>query len=123
MLFNFEIVCSCSSERFSQKLIFFSCNPKVRSVLIRSCPDLLLGLDFIGVNPSQMPFNIEQSGNIQLDFIEFDSGFMNNQHLRVNLRNIGRFSITGVHIDEPIKVLYVQHTKKKHFLFFKYFIV
>ena len=79
---------------------------KVRSISIRSCPDLLLGFDFLGVNPSKMPLSIHQCGNIAIYFIIFDPAFANNQHLEINLKNIESFSISGIHVDEPIKVIF-----------------
>ena len=43
----------------------------MRSVLISSCPDLLLGLDLTGLNPTRVPITFVHSANVTVDYIRW----------------------------------------------------
>ena len=52
-----------------------------------------------------------------LDFLIFESKFSGKQSLELSLKNVERFSIVGVHVDDPLKVI-----KNEKALWMKFFL-
>ena len=77
----------------------------MRSVKIRSCRNLLIGLDLTGVNPTKIPFTFIHSSKVTVDFITFDKSYAGNQKLVTKFRNIETVSFQGLHVDEAIEVI------------------
>ena len=78
---------------------------QVRSISLHNCKDLLLGLDFLGINPSKIPLTIHKCGNVILDFVIFEPEYSGRQNLNLSIQNLESFSMMELHVDEPFKVI------------------
>jgi len=83
---------------------------EVRTVKIRSCIDLLIGLDLSGVNPTKVPITFRASQLIVVDTIKFDSSFSGNQKLVLAFDNVQSVAFRGLHVDEALEIR-VQNVK------------
>ena len=69
-------------------------------MVVRSCGQLRLGLDFKGVNPSDIPVTVQQCGQVQMDFIIFDPDWSDNdQSLSLNFRHVENVTFSQLHLD------------------------
>ena len=53
-----------------------------------------------------------------LDFLIFESKFSGKQSFELSLKNVERFSIVGVHVDDPLKVIKMNMKKSSWMKFF-----
>ena len=71
---------------------------QVRSVVVHSCEHLTLGLDFQGVNPTDIPVTVQRSGKVRLDFIIFDPTWAD-QTLQLSFKNVENVTFSQLHLD------------------------
>ena len=72
---------------------------QVRSVVILSCPDLTLGLDFQAVNPTHIPVTVQRCGKVKMDFIIFDQSWADHQTLRIHFQQVENVTFSHLHLD------------------------
>ena len=73
-------------------------------VNVSSCQDLVVSLDVVGVNPTNIKINFKNSQKIRIDQILFDSRYADNQKLSINFYNVDTFSFIGLDVKEAIEV-------------------
>lgn len=103
---------SCTCDRLSSKhslnlrLEFFmkEMMQEISMVNVSSCQDLVVSLDVVGVNPTNININFKNSQKIRIDQILFDSRYADNQKLSINFYNVDTFSFIGLDVKEAIEV-------------------
>ena len=76
----------------------------MRSVLISSCPDLLLGLDLTGLNPKSIPINFKNCGKISFSYITFDRQFSGGQLLKFNMETVNSVKMEDLYVSDALQV-------------------
>ena len=82
----------------------FSLNVQVRSVLISSCPDVLIGLDLTGLNPKSIPINFKNCGQISFSYITFDRQFSGGQLLKFNMETVNSVKMENLYVSDALQV-------------------
>ena len=77
---------------------------QVRSVMVESCLNLLIGLDLTGVNPTKIPFKFKNCGRVSFDFINFDPRFSGSQLLSIDFETVNSVIIEGLAVEEAVQV-------------------
>ena len=77
---------------------------QITFVLVHSCPDLLLHLDFLGVNPTPIQTMIKNSQNIRMEEVSLDMKYKNRQQLKIAFSNVGTTALISLGVNEAIKV-------------------
>ena len=77
---------------------------QVRSVLIQSCQDLMVGLDLTGVNPKDIPFHFKNCGRVSFSFINFDRQFAGGQLLRFIMETVNSVILEGLDVTDALQV-------------------
>ena len=73
-------------------------------MLVHSCPDLLLHLDFLGVNPTQIQTMLKNIQNIRMEEVIMDMKYRERQQLKMAFSNVGTTDLSGLSIGEAVKV-------------------
>jgi len=114
-----QLVCQCMLGEDKSHLhlrlgeFIIQAGQQIRSILIHSCPDLLLHLDFTGVNTNPIETVIKNSQNILLEAITMDQKYKNRQQIKMEFLNIGRTTLASLSISEAAKM---KVTNVKEFL-------
>ena len=77
---------------------------QVRSVLITSCPDVMIGLDLSGVNPKNIPINFKNCGKISFSYINFDRQFSGGQLLKFNMETVNSVKMEDLNVRDALQV-------------------
>ena len=77
---------------------------QVRSVLITSCPDVMIGLDLSGVNPKNIPVNFKNCGKISFSYINFDRQFSGGQLLKFNMETVNSVKMEDLNVRDALQV-------------------
>ena len=85
-------------------MLLICCLLQIKSTLVHSCPDLLLHLDFLGVNPSNIKTVIKNSQNIVLEEVTMDNKFKDRQQIKMAFLNIGKTTLRSFGISDAVKV-------------------
>ena len=76
----------------------------MRSVEVEHCAKLKLGLDFLGVNPSNIPLTVSRCGQVLMDFIIFDPQWSGSQTASLNFHKIENVTFYQLHVDNTALV-------------------
>ena len=68
-------------------------------MLVQSCLRLRLGLDLLGVNPTNIPIKIKRSGQVLVDFIILDPAWADIQTLSLEFRHVDNVTFHQLHVD------------------------
>ena len=68
-------------------------------MLVQSCSRLRLGLDLLGVNPTNIPIKIKRSGEVLVDFIILDPAWADIQTLSLEFRHVDNVTFHQLHVD------------------------
>ena len=77
---------------------------QVRSVLIKSCEDLMVGLDLTGVNPMEIPIKFKNCGKISFSYINFDQQFSGGQLLELVMETVSSVKLEGLDVKDALQV-------------------
>ena len=77
---------------------------QVRSVLISSCPDVMIGLDLTGVNPKSIPIKFKNCGKISFSYINFDRQFSGGQLLKFNMESVNSVKMEDLDVRDALQV-------------------
>ena len=99
---------------------------QVRSVLIKSCEDLMVGLDLTGVNPMDIPIKFKNCGKISFSYINFDKQFAGGQLLELIMERVSTVKLEGLDVKDALqvrwKILYllknIKYFAEKYFAYF-----
>jgi len=107
---NQELVCQCrmgedkSFLHLKLREFMLQAGQEIKSTLVHSCPDLLLHLDFLGVNPSNIKTVIKNSQNIVLEEVTMDNKFKDRQQIKMAFLNIGKTTLSSFGISDAVKM-------------------
>ena len=91
-----------SAQTFLVQIYF-----QITSILLHSCPDLLLHLDCLGVNPTQIQMMVKNIQTIRIESVTFDTKYQGRQRLRMAFSNLGSATLSNLSIREAVEVYYV----------------
>ena len=77
---------------------------QVGSVLITSCPDVMMALDLTGVNPTNIPVNFQNCGKISFSSIKFDRQFTGGQLLKFNMESVNSVKMENLDVRDALQV-------------------
>ena len=77
---------------------------QITSILLHSCPDLLLHLDFHGVNPTPIQTTVKNSQDIRIESVSFDQKYKDRQRLKMAFSNVGSATFSSLSITEALEV-------------------
>jgi hypothetical protein len=80
---------------------------QITCILLHSCPDLLLHLDYLVVNPTQIQMMVKNIQTIRIESVTFDTKYQGRQRLRMAFSNLGSATISSLSIREAVEVHYV----------------
>ena len=80
---------------------------QITSILLHSCPDLLLHLDCLEVNPTQIQMMVKNIQTIRIESVTFDRKYQGRQRLRMAFSHVGSATISSASIKEAVEVHYV----------------
>ena len=83
---------------FVSRIIYIHIS-QVRSVHVQSCSRLRLGLNLLGVNPTNIPIKIMRSGQVLVDFIILDPAWADIQTLSLEFRHVDNVTFHQLHVD------------------------
>lgn len=107
---NKELVCQCRMGEDKSYLhlklqeFMLQAGQEIKSILIHSCPDLLLHLNFLGVNPNIIETVVKNSQNIRLEEVTVDKRFKDRQQIKLNFLNIGTTTLSSFSVSEAAKM-------------------
>ena len=67
--------------------------------MVQTCPRLSLGLDMLGVNPTNIPVKVQRSGQVLVDFIILDPAWADIQSLSLDFRHVDNVTFHQLHVD------------------------
>jgi len=108
--FDKQLTCQCTNHQtvtfLGLKLMFFvkEKGQEVRSVLISSCPDVLIGLDLTGLNPKSIPINFKNCGQISFSYITFDRQFSGGQLLKFNMETVNSVKMENLYVSDALQI-------------------
>lgn len=108
--FDKQLTCQCTNSETNTflklRLMFFikEKGQEVRSVLIQSCEDLLVGLDLTGVNPTQIPIKFKNCGKVSFSFINFDRQFTGGQMIKFHLETVNSVKMEGLEVKDAMQI-------------------
>ena len=77
---------------------------QVGSVLITSCPDVMMSLDLTGVNPMEIPVKFKNCGKISFSYINFDQQFSGGQLLELVMETVSSVRLEGLDVKDALQV-------------------
>ena len=77
---------------------------QVSSVLITSCPDVMMALDLTGVNPTNIPVSFKNCGKISFSSIKFDRQFTGGQLLKFNMESVNSVKMENLDVRDALQV-------------------
>lgn len=110
--FSKELVCRCPEGgeggrhglRLELRVFIRDQGQEVQSVLVESCPDLVLSLNLTQINPTNIPIKIKNGGSLKIEQVIFDPAFSGHQKLALQLKTVTNFIMEDVEIDEAIQI-------------------
>merc|ERR1711953_1049373 len=105
-----QLTCQCTNHQtvtfLGLKLMFFikEKGQEVRSVLISSCPDVMIGLDLTGVNPKSIPIKFKNCGKISFSYINFDRQFSGGQLLKFNMETVNSVKMEDLDVRDALQI-------------------
>jgi len=108
--FDKQLTCQCTDKETNTflklRLMFFikEKGQEVRSVLIKSCEDLMVGLDLTGVNPMEIPIKFKNCGKISFSYINFDPQFSGGQLLKLVMETISSVRLEGLEVKDALQI-------------------
>ena len=73
-------------------------------MLIKSCEDLMVGLDLTGVNPMDIPIKFKNCGKISFRYINFDQQFSEGQLLKLIMERVSSVKLEGLDVKDALQV-------------------
>ena len=73
-------------------------------MLIKSCEDLMVGLDLTGVNPMEIPIKFKNCGKISFRYINFDQQFSGGQLLELVMETVSSVKLEGLDVKDALQV-------------------
>ena len=77
---------------------------QVRSVMVRDCSDLMVGLDLTAVNPLDLPIRFKNCGTVSFSYIKFDEQFSGGQKLSLGMENVNSVRLEDMDVKDAIQV-------------------
>jgi len=114
---NKELVCQCREGEDKSRLVLklrefiIQSGQEITSILIHSCPDMLLSLDFLGVNPTTIHTTVKNSQDVRIESVSFDQKYKDRQKLKMTFSNVGSATFSNLNIKEALD-LEVTNVKK-----------
>jgi len=108
--FDKQLTCQCTDKETNTflklRLMFFikEKGQEVRSVLIKSCEDLMVGLDLTGVNPMEIPIKFKNCGKISFSYINFDQQFSGGQLLELVMETVSSVRLEGLEVKDALQI-------------------
>ena len=84
--------------------IFHKYFSQVRSVMVRDCSDLMVGLDLTAVNPLDLPIRFKNCGTVSFSYIKFDEQFSGGQKLSLGMENVNSVRLEDMDVKDAIQV-------------------
>merc|ERR1712038_1199873 len=107
---NKMLSCRCTNYEtitfLELKLMFFmkEKGQQVSSVVITSCPDVMMALDLTGVNPTNIPVNFKNCGKISFSSIKFDRQFTGGQLLKFNMESVNSVKMENLDVRDALQI-------------------
>merc|ERR1719412_3086664 len=108
--FTKELTCRCTDTETNTflklRLMFFikEKGQEVRSVMVRDCSDLMVGLDLTAVNPLDLPIRFKNCGTVSFSYIKFDNQFSGGQKLSLGMENVNSVRLEDMDVKDAIQI-------------------
>ena len=81
-------------------------NSQILSLVVQSCPDLIISLDLRGLNLSKVQTVFRNCETLSIESIILNKRNADKKILRIKFYQIRRLTTIGVHVASEIKVLF-----------------